>query len=137
MRIPLPQKGQPLDITYINTLVSAINSLSDSVAADKIQSFGYDGKLQTTAAHLGLDSGYMHISKSGEPTKVTDNFVVPFIEPPLIVATVSAGGGGLGYTVRLSIAARTASSVTFDLSWTDETQQLIDIHWIAIGLTRA
>lgn len=135
MRIPLPHKGQPLDITYIYTLANAVNKLADDIAVDRFSSFGYNNTLQTTASKLGLDAGVVNVAKGGDPTVVTVTFSVGFSEPPVVVASIRHNPGEVGFKNQLSVSNTTAGSATFSIQF-DPINGSCRVNWIAIGIAR-
>ena len=136
MRIPLPHKGQPLDITYIYTLANAVNKLADDIAVDRFSSFGYNNTLQTTAAKLGLDAGTISVSRGGDPTTSNITFSVGFSQPPVVVATVRSNPGELAFKNNVSVSNSTAGSATVSVQFYDAKAPPCRINWIAIGLAR-
>ena len=75
-QIPTPDRGQPLDVSYIFTIANAINDLDSRVEASKnnfSQIAGQDTKtsnLRFFGQSIPVTSGI----KSNEPREVTWNF---------------------------------------------------------------
>lgn len=99
MKLPIPQRGQPLDVSFIYDLVSSINDLWDKVAVS-VSSYASiwtpQGRTSVRVTDVKFVSGQVDLSK----TDVTANsyqdfsytFEVPFSTTPVVTATPVAKG---------------------------------------------
>ena len=94
--IPLPDRGQPLDVTYIYQMANAINSLASQIssAADNYATvYTRDaGKQQVKTSATKVVAGYYDVINN---QSVQANQIIPFNityadfkYPPIVTATI-------------------------------------------------
>jgi hypothetical protein len=143
--IPLPSSGQPLDLSYLTTIVTSINdlySLTNASAFNKSSKIAASPNKQTTSelifaaervvvsvgtavAAKGLVSGLASWGYNG----------VNFINAPVVSITVESAGTTVGVKSIIPILnSVTATSVTYDLYTPDGIPTgTYYLHFTAIG----
>lgn len=95
MKLPIPQRGQPLDVTFISDIVRSINDLYDKVAI-KISAYAslwtVSGRKQVRSSEVKFVSGQVKINT--EKTTNADQYVefeyrfdIAFKYPPVVTAS--------------------------------------------------
>lgn len=95
MKLPIPQRGQPLDVTFISDIVRAVNDLYDKVAI-KVSAYAnlwtVSGRKQVRASEVKFVTGQVKINT--EKTTAADQYVdfeyrfdIAFKFPPVVTAT--------------------------------------------------
>jgi hypothetical protein len=145
-RVPLPQQGQPLDVEYLYTLASAINSLADStsMAVDRTTSVKTRGaSAQVYTVRTGdakIVAGYTTVLGGG--TSVTQGqtiqwsykFPQSFGIVPVVTATaVNTGRSGSNVDPSVVITAISRDSVTGSVIFRNAGTWSLDINVIAVG----
>ena len=140
-QIPTPDRGQPLDVSYIFTIANAINDLDSRVEASKnnfSQIAGQDtktGNLRFFAQSIPVTSGI----KSNEPREVTWNFPLSFAYIPVVTATpYNIGGNAAGGNVIATIKSITTHSVTCEVRFNKtDTETTVSLNIVAVGIPDA
>jgi hypothetical protein len=145
--IPVPERGQPLDLSYIYQLANAVNQLSAqaSYSSNKFSS------IETSAANVGrqdvritdsrIVAGYYELSPTtditaGSTASFSYNFpAANFKNPPIVTATPinvsgTESGGNVSVVLTLITTSRVEGVVRFGASGTAS----IGINIIAIGI---
>ena len=64
-KIPLPERGQPLDLTYINSLADAVNTLYNQVSVSTSNYASIDttsqDKINLKTSEIGLVAGRVEV----------------------------------------------------------------------------
>ena len=67
-KIPLPERGQPLDVTYISQLAQAVNELSTAISPSTYKYTSIDtpnaGKQNIKATEARVIGGYVRVVNS-------------------------------------------------------------------------
>jgi hypothetical protein len=121
--IPLPEKGQPLDLNYIYEMASQINSLTNTVAIRATSSSKVNTNTETTS-NLRFFASSVPIARTSATSGQTEEFSVTYPElkfTPVVTATVvnnSGSDAGKAATVVLTNvnAGRTEGIVRFGAS---------------------
>lgn len=97
-KVPLPDRGQPLDLSYIYQLAEAINNLSNELSPvnAKYTSIDVEGISQQTVrtSDARIIGAYVDIVKQS-PTSTEESFSYTFSNfayPPIVTATTYATG---------------------------------------------
>lgn len=120
-KIPLPERGQPLDLTYINALAEAVNKLYDQVSIStsnyaSIDTAGLD-KVNLKTSEIGLVAGRVEIYNNATVTVAQEkdfsyNFTNNFKYAPIVTATpVNIGNTPAGKNVSVILKNVTTSRV--------------------------
>lgn len=143
-RIPLPERGQPLDLSYIYLMAQAINDLAgEGSALTQNNNFIMQGQVGGSKSSKLLKSqtvgAYTTISatsvKSGDEYTSTITFTQPFSSPPIVTATVvNTSDTKSGTDVTLTIKNITATDVTVSAKFGTSGVSTIGVNIIAVGL---
>ena len=97
-KVPLPDRGQPLDVTYMYQLANAINDVADTVstATGKYATINTRqiGKETFKIPDIRIYAGYVDVAtaEAVTATQVVDapnqDFGVSFKYPPIVVASI-------------------------------------------------
>lgn len=144
-KIPTPDRGQPIDVSYIYQIVDAVNDLSSQVSSATYRYTSVDtpsGTQNSLITDTKIVAGYVDIYSS--LTDVTPGLTVDksfnfsageFKYPPIVTATPvltsqSQNGSNLSVTIKQVTTSRVDLSVTFF----GTGKAALKLNVIAIGL---
>jgi hypothetical protein len=144
-KIPLPDRGQPLDVTYIYQVANAVNDIANQVSS---ATYNYtsiytrdSGKQDTKTSETRVIGGYIDITNNetistvGITKEKTFNFPTDFKYPPIVTATVTNFEGTvIGNDVSVVIKEVTTSAVTVIVKFNRTGQSTTSVNFIAIGI---
>lgn len=144
MRIPLPERGQPIDLNYLYQITNAVNDLNTRVASADTTSV-VDNGIQLpeniTTSNLRFYATTTNIAKpnvsagTSDPWSVTFN--ADFLYTPIAVATVKNNTSSTaGNNVLLVIKNTTTGRVDGNIRYNQQGSIDININVIAIGVSR-
>jgi hypothetical protein len=143
-KIPLPERGQPLDLSYIYSMATAINDLAgEGSALTQGNNFVLQGQVGGNKSSKLLKSqvigGYTTISGASQNTNseytATITFVQPFATPPIVTATaVNVAETIAGADVRILIKNVTTTDVVLSAKYGTSGVTAIGVNMIAVGL---
>jgi hypothetical protein len=143
-KIPLPDRGQPLDVTYIYQIADAINQVSNEVSS---ATYNYttvstrdagDQIIQTRAAKIL--AGYIDITNNesvtaGTTKPFTFSYNADFKYPPIATATVvNRGTSDIGDDVTVVIRSITTSRIEGIVKFNSAGQVTTTVNITAIGI---
>lgn len=140
-QIPTPDRGQPLDVSYIYTIANAVNDLDSRVESSKNNYSSIAGQ-ETKTSNLRVFGGVVPVTngvKSNEPRSVTWNFPAQFAYIPVVTATAhNVGGNAAGGNVNVTIKSITTSQVVCDVKFnvTDQATT-VSLNIVAVGIPDA
>lgn len=143
-KIPLPELGQPLDVSYIYQLANAINELSLQVSpaiykyvtVDVVNGVQQNAK----ASETRIIAGYADVVKSanqsvGSQQPFTYNFPADFKFAPIVTATpVNIGGTEAGKNVSVVIKSITTSKIDGTVNFNSTGDVSIGVNLIIVGI---
>jgi hypothetical protein len=119
---PLPERGQPLDVAYIYSIVSAINDINDQVSTATYNYTTIDtvsaGKQNIKTSETRMIGGLVTVSSDSTVTAAstkpfTYNFPSDFKYTPVVTATaINSGQTTAGENVSVILTDINRSSVT-------------------------
>lgn len=142
-KVPLPERGQPLDVTYLYSLAEAVNDLSSQVSS---ATYNY-----TT---IDRGNGNIHNIKTSE-TRIVGGYVVvadnstvsagnektfsydfkDFKYPPIVSATIiNTGETQIGQNVNVILKPPTTSKVEGVVRFGSSGNVSLSIHLLIIGV---
>jgi hypothetical protein len=144
-KVPVPDRGQPLDVTYIYTLANAINEVSDSVADATYNYTSVDlrniGRQDIKNNNAKFYATYIDIVNNETVTanttrNFTINFATNFKYPPIVVASaVNTGSSDIGNDIFAVITSVTTSQVNGIVRFNTAGNSVsAAVNIIAIGL---
>jgi hypothetical protein len=120
-KIPLPERGQPLDLTYINSLADAVNTLYNQVSVSTSNYASIDttsqDKINLKTSEIGLVAGRVEVYNNATVTVAQEkdfsyNFTNHFKYAPIVTATpVNVGNTPAGKNVSVILKNVTTSRV--------------------------
>ena len=142
-RIPVPQRGQPLDVSYVYNLVETVNQLSDIVGTNQSVTQIRNDKTGTSntvgtgrASILGATVNVatsLQILTAGAQESFVINY--NFKYPPIIVATPwNTGDTDAGKNVSVVITKVSNSSASFLVRFDTTGVATVDVNVLAIGI---
>jgi hypothetical protein len=120
-KVPLPERGQPLDVTYIYQLADTINDLSTQVSSATYNYTTVDtvsaGKQSVKTSEARMIGGYIEVANNstvsaGNEKTFSYDFPSDFKYQPIATATaVNIGNTPAGQNVSVILKAVTTSRV--------------------------
>jgi hypothetical protein len=120
-KIPLPERGQPLDVTYIYQLAETINDLSTQISSATYKTTSIDtisaGKQNIKTSEARLIGGYIEVANNstvsaGNEKTFSYDFGSDFKYQPIATATaVNTGNTPAGQNVSIILKTVTTSRV--------------------------
>lgn len=143
-KIPLPERGQPLDVSYIYSLAQAVNDLSNQVSTATYNYTTVDvpgsspQSLKTSDAKiiakniLVTNNGTV---TAGNETDKLINFDAGFKFPPVVVATpVNQVGTSAGKDVSVVLSNITTTSANATIKFNTSGVLTVYLNIIAVGI---
>jgi hypothetical protein len=135
--IPLPERGQPLDVNYIYDMVSQINSIANTIAVRSTSTSKVNDNSDTTS-NLKFYSATKTLSTSNASGNTTESFFFNYPEfkfTPVVTITVvnntgSTAGDDVIGTLRNIGTSRAEGVVRFNTSGAIN----LSVNMIAIGI---
>jgi hypothetical protein len=137
-KIPLPQRGQPLDVSYIYQLTSAINDLSTQVSTS-VNNYSRvndeskktsDLKIQAKTIQVAINQS-VNAGTEQTFTSTLDNFK----NVPVVTATpVNEGGTVSGKDINVILTNITTSSVSGIVRFGSSGILSVNVNIVAVGL---
>ena len=145
-RVPLPERGQPLDVSYIYSLASAINDLAVQMSDN---SFNYSTLYTSTMGNQNVKTSDVKIitqtqqvvsgeSVIADTTKdMSFNFPSDFKYIPVVtVAPVNVGKNNYGNNIIVSVKEVTTSRVDYTVRYNVTGSVSLSVNIIAIGVAQ-
>lgn len=142
-KIPLPERGQPLDVTYIYELVKVVNELSSAVSPATYKYTSIDtkdaGRQNIKGSEARVIGGIHSIAEStilaGEEKTFTYPFPGEFKYAPIATATViNIGNTPAAKNVTVILNKPTTASISGVVRFNTSGTVGVDIHLIIIGV---
>ncbi len=142
-KIPLPERGQPLDLSYIYQIANAVNELSSELSPSVYRYVTIDnpniGKQGLRASETRFIAGYVEVSSNadvlaGSSQSFTYDFSTDFKYPPVVTATVLNTGSDTGNDVSLVLNSITTSNIKGTVRFNVGGKATVGVNLIAIGV---
>ena len=143
-KVPLPDRGQPLDVTYLYQIANALNDAVDTISTatynyTSIDTEGVgreDVKNSNAKIYAAFDRVTTDETVSSNTTKTWEiSFASEFKYPPIVTATaINSGTSTIGNDVTVVITSISTSSVQGVVRFNSSGQVSTTVHAIAIGL---
>lgn len=144
MKLPLPERGQPLDLTYIYQMANAINDLNNQVVSNSVTSVinnginlreeARTGNLRFYATTTSIQAGSV---SAGTSRAWSADFSPNFLYTPVVTATVQNNTSSTaGNNITLVIKSVTTGKVEGNLIYNAAGSIDITINVIAVGISR-
>jgi hypothetical protein len=142
--LPVPERGQPLDVTYIYQIVKAINDLSTQVSPSTYKYVTVDtpnaGKQSVKASEARVIGGYVQVTTSttqtaGSSQPFAYDFPSEFKFAPVVTATpVNVGNTDAGKDVTVILKSVSTSKVEGTVKFNSGGDTSIGINLVIIGI---
>lgn len=142
-KIPLPERGQPLDVTYLYSLVDTVNDLSTQIASTSTNKTIIDtvsaGKKEIKTSSSRIIGGYVEVANNstvsaGNEKTFTYDYK-DFKYPPIISATaVNIGQTPAGQNVNIVLKNVTETRVEGVVRFGASGDLSLAVHLIIIGI---
>ena len=143
-RIPVPERGQPLDLSYVYQLANAVNELSDEIAPATYNYVSVDtqtaGTQVTKTSASKLVGGYINVINNtsvtaGEERTFSYTFPGDFKYAPIVTATpVNIGNTPAGKNVIVILKSITTSRVDGLVRFNTTGDGSVGINLIMLGI---
>lgn len=143
-RIPLPERGQPLDVSYIYQLANALNELATQVSPATNKYITVDtpnvGKQSIKASEARIIGGYIEVANNSTKTagdEVTFSYDFPsdFKYAPIATATpLNIGNTPAGKDVSVILKTVSTSKVEGVVKFNSSGDLTVAVNLIVIGI---
>lgn len=143
-KVPLPERGQPLDVTYVYQLADAINDLATQVSSSTYKYATVDtasaGKQNVKTSELRVVAGYVQVANNSTVTASQENtfsysFPTDFKYAPIVTATpVNIGNTSSGKDVRVVITSITTSKVDGIVKFGTAGDLSVGVNLMIVGI---
>jgi hypothetical protein len=143
-KIPLPERGQPLDLSYIREIANAVNDLSNLVSPASYNYVSVDtpntGTQYVRTSESKIAAGYIEVATNstvtaGNEFSFTYNFPSDFKFPPIATATpINIGGSPAGQNVSVILRLVTTSKIEGVVRFNQSGNLSVGINLIAVGI---
>jgi hypothetical protein len=142
-KVPLPERGQPLDVTYVYQLANAINDLSTQVSS---ATYNYTtvettaGKQNIKTSEARIIAGYVEVANNSTVTASSEktftyDFTSDFKYQPVVTATpVNTGNTPAGQNVTVILKTVTTSRVEGIVRFGASGDLSLAVNLIIIGI---
>ncbi len=144
MTIPVPERGQPLDTSYIAKIVDAVNELSTSNSSATNKYFSVDtsgsGTQSVKITESKVIGGYYSVYNNskvlvGDVAEFTYKFPSNFKFPPVVTATpINIGDSLAGRNMSVVIKSVTVSQVVGVIKFNEAGNLSVAVNIIAVGI---
>jgi hypothetical protein len=143
-KVPLPERGQPLDVTYVYQLANAINDLSTQVSSATYNYTTVDtvsaGKQSIKTSEARVIAGYVEVANNSTVTASSDktfsyDFPSDFKYQPIATATaVNIGNTPAGQNVSVILKTVTTSRVEGIVRFNASGDLSLAVNLIIVGI---
>ena len=143
-KIPLPERGQPLDLSYIYQVANAVNELSNDVSKSVYKYVTIDtpaaGKQSVRVSESRIIGGYIEVANNstvtaGNERTIPYDFPTDFKFTPIATATiVNIGNTPAGKNVSVVIKSVTTSRLEATVTFNSSGNVSVGVNIIVIGI---
>jgi hypothetical protein len=143
-KVPLPERGQPLDVAYIYQITNALNQLSDQVSTATYNYTTIDtvsaGKQNIKTSEARVIGGFITVVNNSTQTAAstktfTYTFPTDFKYTPIVTASpVNTGKTSAGENVSVVITDVSRGSVTGLVKFNTAGNVSVVVNLIIIGI---
>lgn len=142
-KIPTPEPGQPIDVSYINEIVKAVNDLSVQISPAIYKYVTVDVPNFTSQSakisETRVIAGYTDVFKGSQSVGGQKDFSYPFKPefkyPPIVTASpVNIGGTDAGKNISVVIKSVTTSRVDGVVNFNVNGDVSVGVNLIIVGI---
>jgi len=143
-KLPLPERGQPLDVPYIYQLVDTVNKLSTEVSSATYKTTSVDttsaGRQNLKTSEARFVGGIVEVANNstvsaGNEKTFSYDFPSDFKFPPVVTATaVNTGNTPAGQNVSVILKTVTISKVEGTVRFNASGDLSLAVNLIILGI---
>jgi hypothetical protein len=142
-KVPLPERGQPLDVTYIYQLAEAINDISTKVSSATYKSTTIDagtaGPQSVKTSEAKLIGGYVDVANNKTVTASSEvSFSYSYSDfkyAPIVTASpINKGGTPAGQNVTVTLTNVTTTKVDGIVRFNAAGDLTVGVNLVIIGI---
>jgi hypothetical protein len=142
-KIPLPERGQPIDVTYIYELTKAVNDLSAQVSSATYKTTtvnaGTAGPQSVKTSEAKFIGGYVDVANNKTVTASSEvTFSLSYNDfkyAPIVTATpINKGGTPAGQNVTVTLTNVTTTKVDGIVRFNAAGDLTVGVNLIVIGI---
>jgi len=142
-KIPSPEPGQPIDVSYISEIVGAINDLSVQISPAIYKYVTVDSpglpSQSVKISETRIVGGYVDVFKGSQSVGGQKDFSYPlkpeFKYPPIVTASpVNIGGTDAGKNITVVIKSITTSRVDGVVNFNVNGDVSVGVNLIIVGI---
>ena len=142
-KVPLPERGQPIDVTYIYELTKAVNDLSAQVSSSTYKTTtvyaGTAGPQSVKTSEAKFIGGYVEVANNKTITASSEvTFSFPYSDfkyAPVVTATpINKGGTPAGQNVTVTLTNVTTTKVDGIVRFNAAGNLTVGVNLIIIGV---
>lgn len=141
-KVPLPERGQPLDVTYIYQLAEALNDVSTHVSSATSKTTTIDtssGQQTVKTSEAKIVGGYVLAANNKTVTaasEATFSYTYPdFKYIPIVTATpLNVGGTPAGQNVTVTLTSVTPTKVDGIVRFNAAGNLTVGVNLIIVGI---
>ena len=142
-KVPLPERGQPIDVTYIYELTKAVNDLSAQVSSATYKTTTVDagtaGPQSVKTSEAKFIGGYVDVANNKTVTASSEvTFSFPYSDfkyAPVVTATpINKGGTPAGQNVTVTLTSVTTTKVDGIVRFNAAGDLTVGVNLIVIGI---
>jgi hypothetical protein len=144
-QIPLPERGQPIDLAYIYQIAEAINTLSAQITPSTNRyvtiETPLDGKQSVLSSGVKMNAAYINVTSTsasvlaGQEEDFSYSFPAEYKFAPVATATlVNIGGTASGKDASVFIKNVTTSRIDGTVRFNSGGELTVGVNLIVIGI---
>ena len=144
-QIPLPERGQPIDLAYIYQIAEAINTLSAQITPSTNRyvtiETPLDGKQSVLSSGVKMNAAYVEVTSTsatvlaGQEQTFSYSYPAEYKFAPVATATpVNVGGTAAGKDVSIILKNVTTSRVDGIIKFNSSGDLTVGVNLIVIGI---
>ena len=142
-KVPLPERGQPLDVTYIYQLAEAINDMSTKVSSATYKSTTIDagtaGPQSVKTSEAKFIGGYTEVANNKTVTASSEvSFSYSYSDfkyAPIVTASpINIGGTPAGQNVTVTLTSVTTTKVDGIVRFNAAGDLTVGVNLVIIGI---
>lgn len=143
-QIPLPERGQPIDVTYIYQIADAVNTLSSQIAPSTNKyvtvETPLDGKQSVLSSGVKINASYVEVYNNatvlaGQEQPFSYTYPAEYKFAPVATATpVNIGGTNAGKDISVILKNVTTSRVDGIVKFNANGDLTVGVNLIIIGI---
>jgi hypothetical protein len=142
-KVPLPERGQPIDVTYIHELTKAVNDLSTQISSATYKTTTVDagtaGPQSVKTSEAKFIGGYVDVANNKTVTASSEvTFSFPYSDfkyAPVVTATpINKGGTPAGQNVTVTLTSVTTTKVDGIVRFNAAGDLTVGVNLIAVGI---